>query len=192
MMKKVIRMLMLLSVMMVASCSTDEDVRLVFIGDSLVARWDLEESFPSYVVENKGLSGSGIANIANYAHKYDGKNIVVIVGTNDLGKITDETMAEYAQNYMQQIVATDADMIYLFSILPRRFEGDSESINQRIEQLNVLIKTESENYGNVVYIDAYSRFMTDGDMVGQYSYDGLHLSPYGYEILSELLISNLK
>lgn len=191
-MKKVIKILMLLSVMVVTSCSTDEDVHLVFIGDSVVARWDLEVSFPSYVVENKGVSGSGIANVANYAHKCGKKNIVVIVGTNDLGRITDETMAEYAQSYMRQIVATDAENIYLFSILPRKFEGDTVTINQRIERLNALIKAESENYGNVIYIDAYSYFKRNESIDSQYSYDGLHLSPYGYEILSELLISNLR
>ena len=72
------------------------------------------------------------------------------------------------------------------------FEGDSVTINQRIERLNALIKSESENYGNVIYIDAYSYFKRNESIDSQYSYDGLHLSPYGYEILSELLISNLR
>lgn len=182
----------MLGMVAVASCSVEDDVRLVFIGDSIVARWDLEESFPSYLVENRGVSGSGIADVANYAHKFGGQSIVVIVGTNDLRNITDATMAEYASDYLRQIVATDAKCIYLFSILPRSFESDPDTINQKIEQLNALIKAETENYANVVYIDAYPDFVADGDMSGQYSYDGLHLSPYGYEILSKLLISNLR
>lgn len=176
---------------MLSSCEED-DKRLTFIGDSIVARWDLEVSFPSYVVENKGVSGSGIASFENYAHKFLGEDIVVIIGTNDLGRIADETMASYAQEYVQQIIATDAHMIYLFSILPRNFESDANDINEKIQTLNALIKKEAEGYANIVYIDAFSRFINDDKIEKQYSYDGLHLSPYGYEILSELLISNLK
>ena len=58
--------------------------------------------------------------------------------------------------------------------------------------LNALIKSRSNEYGNVVYIDAYSSMKKDGNINPQYSYDGLHMSPYGYEILSQLLISCLK
>ncbi len=188
---QILKILFLLSIVMLSSCEED-DKRLTFIGDSIVARWDLEVSFPSYVVENKGVSGSGIASFENYAHKFSGEDIVVIIGTNDLGRIADETMASYAQEYVQQIIATDAHMIYLYSILPRNFESDVNDINEKIQALNALIKKEAEGYANIVYIDAFSRFINDDKIEKQYSYDGLHLSPYGYEILSELLISNLK
>ncbi len=191
-MRKLLRLLVALCVCMLMSCSTEEDRHLVFIGDSIIARWDLEESFPSYVVENKGISGSGIETIANYANKYNGKDIVVMVGTNDLYDFDDSTMIEYAKSYLTQIVETNAKTIYLYSILPRSFEGDSLSINQRIERLNSMIQSEAENYGNVVYIDAYSFFIADGDINPQYSYDGLHLTPYGYEVLSKLLNSKLR
>ena len=176
---------------MLSSCE-EEDKRLTFIGDSIVARWDLEVSFPSYVVENKGVSGSGIASFENYAHKFSGEDIVVIIGTNDLGRITDETMASYARKYVQQIIATDAHEIYLYSILPRNFKSDSPTVNEKIRELNALIKKEAEGYANIVYIDAFTRFINKDKIEMQYSYDGLHLSPYGYEILSEFLISNLK
>lgn len=191
-MRKLFRLLMALSACMLMSCSTEDDIHLVFIGDSIIARWDLEESFPTYIVENKGVSGSGIETVANYAHKCNGKDIVVMVGTNDLYDFDDLTIIDYAKIYLEQIVETNATTIYLYSILPRNFEGDSPSINQRIERLNSMIQRESEKYGNVVYIDAYSFFIADGDINPQYSYDGLHLSPYGYEVLSKLLNSNLR
>lgn len=191
-MLKIGKILALLFSLILFSCETENDRRLVFLGDSLVARWDLEVSFPSYMVENKGISGSGIDSFEKYAHCFQQDDIVVIIGTNDLGRITDENMAEYAQIYMQKIVATDAKMIYLYSILPRNFVNDSTDINEKIERLNALIKKQTENYGNVIYIDAYSLFKSDGNINSQYSYDGLHLSPYGYEKLSQLLISCLK
>lgn len=139
-MLKIGKILALLFSLILFSCETENDRRLVFLGDSLVARWDLEVSFPSYMVENKGISGSGIDSFEKYAHCFQQDDIVVIIGTNDLGRITDENMAEYAQIYMQKIVATDAKMIYLYSILPRNFVNDSTDINEKIERLNALIK----------------------------------------------------
>ena len=129
-MRKLSRLLVALCVCMLMSCSTEEDRHLVFIGDSIIARWDLEESFPSYVVENKGISGSGIETIANYANKYNGKDIVVMVGTNDLYDFDDSTMIEYAKSYLAQIIETNAKTIYLYSILPRSF--DVKKLGERI------------------------------------------------------------
>lgn len=191
-MLKVGKILLMLFSLISFSCDTENNRQLVFLGDSLVARWDLEVSFPSCVVENKGLSGSGIDSFSKYKNQYIGTDIVVIIGTNDLGRISNDNIAEYTQNYLEQIVATGAENIYLFSILPRNFANDSADINEKIERLNALIKSRSNEYGNVVYIDAYSSMKKDGNINHQYSYDGLHMNPYGYEILSQLLISCLK
>lgn len=191
-MLKVGKIFALICLLSLFSCDTENDRRLVFLGDSLVARWDLEVSFPSYVVENKGISGSGIDSFSKYKNQYIGTDIVVIIGTNDLGKITDDNILEYTKSYLEQIVSTGAENIYLFSILPRNFANDSVDINDKIERLNELIKSGAENYGNIIYIDAYSYLANNEGIAPQYSYDGLHMSLYGYEKLSQLLISNLK
>lgn len=191
-MRNISRLFVLIFLTLLFSCNTEDNRRLVFLGDSLVARWDLEVSFPSYVVENKGISGSGIDSFSKYKNQYIGTDIVVIIGTNDLGRISDDNIEEYAQNYLEQIVSTGAESIYLFSILPRNFANDSTDINDKIERLNDLIKCGAENYGDIIYIDAYSCLKDNEGIAPQYSYDGLHMSPYGYEKLSQLLISCLK
>ena len=187
-MQKIRQTILYLSVFLLLSCDSVDYTTLTFLGDSIIARWDLEESFPSYVVENKGISGSGIESFSQYSNRYIDKNIVVLVGTNDLYTLSDkESIDAYAENYVQMIISTGAKKIFLFSILPRDFAGDAYNINETIETLNMQIKNLSNEYVSVKYIDVFESFMHDKEIDPQLFSDGLHLSPYGYEILSDYL-----
>ena len=191
-MKRITKLMYLLSVLFIVSCSTEDDCRLTFVGDSIVARWDLEEYFPTYMTENDGISGAGIGKIKELAHMYLGKDIVVLIGTNDVAGISDETLDVYSKDYITSIVELDAKKIYLFSILPRDFKSDIDGINERISKLNALIAERAGNYAAITYINMFEEFYKDGTLNIELSYDGLHLSPYGYEKLSNSLKKYLK
>lgn len=172
-----------LFLLLMEACSFDNDEQsLAFIGDSLVARWDLQEYFPSRHTENYGVSGSGIAHIEDYKGYFSEKDVVVIIGTNDLGRIKSDEDG-YANRYVDAVFQLGADNIYLFSIFPRSFENDPDSINHKVARINNLIKKRIDST-NIHYIDVFDE-LSKGDSIDmQYSYDGLHLSPYGYELIS--------
>ena len=54
---KLNKLLILIIVMLVStSCNDEYDIKLNFVGDSIVARWPLSETFPSQYVLNYGVS----------------------------------------------------------------------------------------------------------------------------------------
>ena len=170
-----------------SACTFENDERTTaFIGDSLVARWDLQEYFPSRKTENFGLSGSGISHIEEYRGFFNGKDVVVIIGTNDLARLGKSKEPEYAARYVSAISQLNAENVYLYSIFPRSFANDPDSINHKIARINTLIKGKIAS-DNIHYIDVFES-LSKGDSIDmQYSYDGLHLSPYGYELDSSRL-----
>lgn len=48
---------------------------LDFIGDSIIARWDIDEYFPTWQVSNYGVSGAGIDYTEGNASRFVGKQV---------------------------------------------------------------------------------------------------------------------
>jgi len=187
--------LMTLIGLLFAGCNDELDERttLHFIGDSLVARWDLQGSFSSLATYNHGLSGSGISYIERLAGSMSGKNVVVITGTNDNRMMTDDIQRrEYASRYIAAIEALGAAHIYLYEVLPRDFDGDRADINNDISAFNSEIRDMLRGSDHITYLTAYDDFIgNDGKIIVEYYSDRLHLSPQGYERLSQKLFDNL-
>ena len=83
-----------------------------------------------------------------------------------------------------------ADRVYVYSILPRCFDTDPENINESVQLMNKAIYAEltARSGLSVVYLDVYNSFLDkDGSLNMNLSYDGLHLNPEGYEILTKAL-----
>lgn len=183
--------LCLLALLATACHNEDKDPRLDFIGDSIVARWDLAESFPSFQTANYGKSGSGITYIQSRAGYFAGQTVVVLTGTNDNLLMQGEAARQYAEDYVQAIVGLAASRTYLFSVLPREFTNDDPGVNERIRRFNQMVREISDNIPGIVYLDVYQDFIKDGKINPQLYNDGLHLSPYGYEILTQALLKEL-
>lgn len=185
----------LLSVLIFCSCNPDLDKKttLTFVGDSMIARWDLQRYFSSFITYNKGISGAGISYIESLAGKMSGKNIVVLIGTNDHSMITnDEDRKLYVRRYIDAINALGADNIYLYDVLPRDFRNDNASLNHAIESFNSEIEALIPDYPSIRYISVYDYFIDkNGHIIEEYFNDGLHLSDHGYTILSNALFNTL-
>lgn len=180
-----------LTASLLSGCHEDA-VTYRFIGDSIIKRWDLQSSFPTLVTENCGLSGSGLEHLQSYAGRCHGRQVVVVCGTNDCWiPSTQEEVADYADKYVDALMALDADRVYVFSILPRRYENDPEKqYNDNIRMMNRAISAEIANrlIGTVCYLDVYNLFLgKDGLLNMNLVYDGLHPNPEGYEILTRAL-----
>ena len=62
---------MLLLILSLGACSEEKEGELCFVGDSLVAGWDVKDAFPTWIVRNDGVSGAKLEDIAtsvSYTH----------------------------------------------------------------------------------------------------------------------------
>lgn len=185
--------LTILSLLLLNGCeNTENDKVYDFIGDSLIARWPLDETFPSQLVYNYGKSGAGIDYIKENINRFNGKDVVVMIGTNDNKYFSQDYVQTYVDEYLETITRLTDKTIYLFSVLPRKFTHDSENINTRITSFNSLVIKKLQSYPNIVYIDVFNDFMDKGHINYQYYSDGLHLNIYGYEVLSKHLLKVIK
>ena len=181
-------LLMITMNVFMTSCDDENERELFFTGDSLVARWDLSYYFPTIITHNDGVSGSGIDHLQESAGLYKDKEVVIIVGTNDLYTYTIEQDSEYVNSYLQAIIGLGASRVYLFSIFPRGkdFCYGPEVDNEKIKRINKQIKQAVQGK-HIVYIDVYDLLEKDGYINGQYTYDGLHMSQEGYELITKQL-----
>ena len=188
-MTKYLKYLFILLIAAIAPACEDKeaDTTLDFIGDSLVARWDLPAYFPSRMVENYGKSGATIDYLEQYAGHFVGRIVVIEIGTNDSWQMAPQHVEAYSRRYIEAVIGLGAKRVYLYSVLPRDFENDAPDTNRNILNFNAIIKQKVKEYPQITYLDVYPGFLLDGKPnPGSYN-DRLHLSPAGYEILSAAL-----
>lgn len=161
-----------------------EYVSIDFVGDSMISRWDLGDYFDTWQTQNFGSPGAGIDHIEMLQGRFANRPIVVIIGINDSRFFSDNQREAYADRYINAIRDLQADKVYLFSVLPSFFNK-----NEEIEAINSIIRERTKAFGDIVYIDAYPEFLNEEAPRRQLYCDGLHLSPAGYQILTEALKS---
>ena len=190
-----IHIIQILSLLIFCSCnsSLDRKTTLTFVGDSIIARWDLQCYFSSLITYNEGKSGAGISYIESLEGKMVGQNIVVLIGTNDHLMMRNENERKaYGQRYIEAINRMGANTIYLYEVLPRDFNNVNGALNADIESFNNEIYNLIAGNPKIHYIHVYNHFMgKDGRIIQEYYNDGLHLSHRGYGILSNALFNTL-
>lgn len=171
-------------------CESDNDRMLYFAGDSIAYNWPVEECFPSIITDNRAMRGSGIARIEEQLVEFAGKEVVIIVGTNDLW-LARKDMGAYVERYVTAIGNLKASKVYLFPILPRSLDSDPAGQNDFISTLNRCIRQRMDVLPEVVYVDVYDEFLYDDGINPAYTVDGLHLSREGYMVLTYRLFGVL-
>jgi lysophospholipase L1-like esterase len=179
-----------------SSCNDDDDTAYYFVGDSLIARWDIQASFPAHVVHNYGKSGSGIIYLESMSHRFNKKVLFVLSGTNDLGQIR-LNMDEYVERYISAVENLGADTCYIISLLPRSFDVDSSvtiaEYNAVINTFNATLSEKLRGRNDIRFINVHDDLVGDDNGINRnMSYDGLHLNNYGYEVLSSRLCEYIK
>lgn len=179
-------------VLLMCSCVNDDKFSaFYFLGDSIIGKWDIQAYFPVYTVYNDGLPGAGIDYIERCKGMYTDKDVVIMIGTNDMRMDLDEKT--YAKRYVKAVNNLHVRKIYVYAIMPRNYETDSPDINNKIEKVNQAIQEQFKiEKQEVHYLDIYTIMLKDGKMNMQYCYDGIHLNDYGYEILRNKLQQSLK
>lgn len=138
-------------------------------------------------VYNYGVSGAGIDYIEGNAGRFTGKQVVVVIGTNNINNMVPDRIEKFAERYMAAIKGLGASRVYLYSLHPRNFSSDRSDVNTDVAGFNDLIRARVSEVPSIVYLDVYSDFFHKGEPNPQLYYDRLHLSPYGYEILVSAL-----
>jgi len=162
---------------------------LVFIGDSITARWPqevLEARFGKYRPINLGIGGDWIQNVLwrvqnGTLDKAAPKIVVLLIGTNNLtGKFTPDEIAANISGLIQAIqTKTAQSKILLLGILPRGASIKDE-INGAIRQTNTKLATLADNK-QVFYLDVGDKLVEpDGSISPAVMPDKLHVAGPGY------------
>lgn len=182
-----------------------EEQQIVFIGDSIVEFYDTDKYFPDIVVYNRGISGDRtnhvLERIEQNALAINPSIIVIHVGTNDLGaKLEYNIIMSNMEKIVKTIRKHDPNIkVVLDNVYPindenRFFYGRIYGVreNYQIIELNSRLKKYALEH-NIDFIDSYATLSdSEGRLKKEYTVDGLHLSPEGYKVVTELIMPYLQ
>ncbi len=161
-------------------------VDAVFLGDSLTDGYDVKSYYPEYTVLNRGIGGDTTIwlekrlDVSLYSVKT--KVAIMLIGANNI-----ETMFEnyqrILQSFKENVPKTKIILLSLTSM-----GGEWGKKNQLAAYNNVKIKKLAEQYG-FEFVDLYSALLNleDGEIYDEYTTDGGHLTPKGYEVLTNCI-----
>ncbi|WP_373094397.1 SGNH/GDSL hydrolase family protein [Streptococcus oralis] len=173
---------------------------IIFIGDSIIEYYPLQELLgTSKAIVNRGIRGyqTGLLLDNLDAHLYGDAvdQIVILIGTNDIGK--DIPMNE-ALNNLESVIQTISrdyplSQIKLVSILPVN-EGDDFKqtvyirTNEKIKAWNQAYQDLASAYMQVEFVPVFENLLDQkSQLKSDFTTDGLHLSVSGYQALSNTL-----
>ncbi|GGE32153.1 SGNH/GDSL hydrolase family protein [Streptococcus himalayensis] len=173
---------------------------IIFLGDSMVEYYPLGELLEtSKQMVNRGIRGYSTDKLVeNFERLLAGTcldKIVILIGTNDIGKgiPTSETVENLERIFQTVFQTYPLVEIYLVSVLPVH-EGTAYQTtvhirnNQAIQHLNQAYQDLAQSFVQVHYLDVYNHFLDEnGQLKPNFTTDGLHLTVAGYVELSRLL-----
>lgn len=174
---------------------------IVFLGDSITSRYDLNKYFPNYNVYNSGIAGNMtkdiLENMENRIFTYNPTKVFILIGTNDLvySGLDNDGIKNNIEEIINKIYEKNSNIkIYMESIYPVNNSINKEIVetrtNENIKDLNNKIEKICNN--KCTYINMYDN-LTDknGNMKRIYTVDGLHLNKIGYKVITNKLIKYL-
>lgn len=175
---------------------------IVFLGDSITSRCDLNKYFPNYNVYNSGIAGNMtkdiLDNMENRVFVYNPTKVFILIGTNDLvySELDNDGIKNNIEEIINKIYEKNSNTkIYLESIYPVNTSLNKEIVetrtNDNIKNLNNKIEKICDN-NKCTYINMYEN-LTDknGNMKRIYTVDGLHLNKIGYKVVASKLTKYL-
>jgi lysophospholipase L1-like esterase len=179
------------------------EMRVVFMGDSITDGWNLAQYFPGKPYINRGISGQTTpqmllrfrADVIDLKPKV----VVILAGTNDIAGNTGlMTLEDTERNLISMVELAKANNIrvVLSSVLPvndraKNKEGvllvqTRSRPNEKITAMNDWLKKYAAD-NRLAYLDYYSATVDKtGTLKDGISYDGLHPNADGYKIMQSL------
>lgn len=169
---------------------TKDDV--VMLGDSMILYNEWDEQFSNMNVINRGIGGdttTGLLKRLSEVTEGHPKEIVLMIGTNDLGmRIPEEQILENYLLILQRIKQEAPDTkVIMTSVLPinktiRKTHVENKQIISLNRQLTKLAKDQE-----ISMVQLYDLFLKGQQLDAQYTSDGLHLNGKGYTLWVENL-----
>lgn len=176
------------------------DENIVFLGDSITYRYNLEKYFPNNSVVNSGIDGNNtqdiLDNLKERVYRYNPSKVFLLIGTNDILYKDKEEIIDNIKKIIDNIKKERPNCkIYLESIYPINDTDDGkidhDTVGTRKNDDIKKINKELELYAsknNITYINMYDQLIDeDGNLNLEYTREGLHLSDKGYEVVTDNL-----
>lgn len=188
-----------------AASAAQVGANLEFFGDSITEAMDYSSSaiqpfkdlFGVDQPTAMGLGGDGSAQLLyrlNHGEMQGApKTAVIMIGTNDLGKLSASQIAENTANSIKSIQErSPSTKVVLMGILPRTDSGDPE--NRMVDAANQALSKLATAGGAVQFVNLRNSFVDqNGDQRSElYQADKLHLSAAGYRVWADGLRAALQ
>ncbi|NIA13324.1 MAG: hypothetical protein GWP08_04530 [Nitrospiraceae bacterium] len=169
---------------------------ILFIGSSSIVGWDLRKYLPNMTTINRGFGGSEIADSVFYADRivipYKPRQIVFYAGDNDIanGKTPLRVFEDYTAFVKKVHEALPGTPILFIAIKPSIARWN---LVDKMREANRMVRACTETNPLLDYLDI------DTPMIGEDGKpkaellrdDGLHMTPEGYRMWTDLLMPHL-
>lgn len=170
--------------------------QIVFVGDSLVAFYNLKKYFGRELpLLNRGIAGMSshflYQNLKDLVLGLEPDQVFILIGTNDIELGVSEReicqiILEIISKIKEEIIFTD---IYLLSLLPvSEHPNYAPTVKNRTNQIIRRINQVLASFSGVNFVNLFDTLSDDsGQLADDDTRDGLHLSPKGYNKISQIL-----
>ncbi len=167
---------------------------IVFLGDSLTESFDLNKHFSMDNLKNRGMSGNMTEHVIYRLEEiFNTKpvKLFLMIGINDIYQgIAPDIVIRNIEKILKEIQTNSPQtLIYCQSILPVNENRllSFENINLRVYQVNDKLRNFC-NDADIQFVDIHADFLNhQGQMDEKFTYDGVHLTPTGYEHWTDLI-----
>jgi lysophospholipase L1-like esterase len=168
---------------------------VVFLGDSITQDYNVYEAFPGHLVYNRGIGGDTTEGVLNRldvsVFELKPKAVVMLIGTNDFALLKSspeevfERIVKIIETIKEELPACN---VYVQSVYPVNEMLDKMTVlprnNRDIDALNNMLKT----LKMITYVDVSSHLKDEnGRFKEMYTLEGLHVSPLGYEVITDIV-----
>ena len=176
---------------------------VVFMGNSITDGWD--NAHPEFFTDNnfacRGIGGQVTSQMlcrfrADVIDLHP-QAVVILAGTNDLaqnnGPITTQHIVENIISMAELAMAAGIRPI-ICSVLPAAkypWRPEIESVPEKIRALNDRLRQYASDRG-LAWVDYYTAMDAgDGSMRSEYTKDGVHPTPEGYDVMERIVLPAL-
>ena len=165
----------------------ENQVDVIFIGDSLTELYDVKKYYPEYVVLNRGIGGDTTIGLERRLkvslYELKPKVVVMLIGANNIYQMMDNY--EHILIDLKQNLGESKIILLSLTAMGGPHWGKA---NHQAAYNNVLIKKLANKY-NYTFIDLYTPLMdeTTKEVYDGFTVDGGHFTEVGYDVITSLI-----
>lgn len=163
---------------------------IVFVGNSITDGGEFAELFDNPNIKNRGISGDtveGVLERINQVTKYSPSKIFLLIGINDVshGESASTILSEFKELIAKIHEESPETKLYIQSVMPVNMLSFNRYKNLNGKEDVILAINKGLPYltsSGDTYIDLWAYLADeDGNLLTEYTNDGLHLNGKGYK-----------